>query len=92
MAYLKLQVSKGIAITPSDTDLIEQDPAFAPAANKEINGGCILYIGGAGDVKIQTASGSTLTFSSVNAGTFLPVQTIQVYSTGTTATNILGLR
>ena len=91
MAYLKLQTTRGIAITPSDTDLIQQDPAFAPAANKEINGGCVLYIGVSGDVKVQTASGDTLTFTGLNAGTFLPVQVIQVYNTGTTATNILGL-
>tara|TARA_R110002020_G_scaffold245766_1_gene459439 strand:- start:2255 stop:2533 length:279 start_codon:yes stop_codon:yes gene_type:complete len=91
MAYLKLQVSRGIAITPSDTALIQEDPAFAPAANQEINGGCILYIGVTGNVKVQTASGDTLTFTGVNAGTFLPVQIVQVYNTGTTATNILGL-
>jgi hypothetical protein len=91
MAYLKLQVSRGIAITPSDTALIQADPAFAPAANQEINGGCILYIGVAGNVKVQTASGDTLTFTGVNAGTFLPVNVIQVFNTGTTATNILGL-
>lgn len=91
MAYLKLQVSKGIAVTPSDTLLIEQDAAFAPAANKEINSGCILYVGGSGNIKVKTASGNDLTFTGLNAGTFVPVQVVQVFSTGTTATNILAL-
>lgn len=49
-----------------------------------------LYIGGTGDVKVDTVNGTTVTFSSVPVG-ILPVQVKRVYSTGTTATNIVGL-
>ena len=156
MAYLKLQVSKGIAVSPSDstplpnpefkmisgttdgttTDKLVQaspDPLFTTSVevgNIVVNttdntmtnitaidsdttlsvdddiftsgetytiykqaetGGAILYVGGAGDIKLTTSSGSILTFSGLNAGTFVPVQTIKVFSTGTTATNIIAL-
>ena len=154
MAYLKLQVSKGIAVSPSDstplpnpefimttgtttgtttdklvdsaasfttsvevgnivvnttdntmtnitaidsdTTLSVDDDIFTSGATYTIftqaeRGGAILYVGGAGDIKLTTASGSILTFSSLNAGTFVPVQTIKVFSTGTTATNIIAL-
>lgn len=51
-----------------------------------------LYIGGAGDIKIDLAdSGSAITFVGVPAGTILPVQATRVYSTGTTATSIVAL-
>lgn len=50
-----------------------------------------LYIGGAGDVKIDAADGSTVTFSGVFAGSILPVRAARVYSTGTTATNIVAI-
>ena len=50
-----------------------------------------LYIGGAGDVKIDTAAGTTVTFVGALAGTVLPVQVARVYSTDTTATNIIAL-
>lgn len=50
-----------------------------------------LYIGGAGDVKINAADGSTVTFSGVLAGSILPVRAARVYSTGTTATNIVAI-
>jgi len=56
--------------------------------------GCVLYIGGAGDLKVETVSGSEVEFIGVLAGTFLPVQVIKVFATGTTgtaATNLLAL-
>ena len=154
MAYLKLQVSKGIAVSPSDSTPIP-NPEFimttgtttATTASKLVDsaatfttsvevgnivvnttdntmtnitaidsdttlsvdddiftsgetytvykqpdtGGAILYVGGTGNIKLTTSSGSILTFNGLNAGTFVPVQTIKVFNTGTTATNILAL-
>tara|TARA_R100000655_G_scaffold1110_8_gene4482 strand:- start:3480 stop:3947 length:468 start_codon:yes stop_codon:yes gene_type:complete len=154
MAYLKLQVSKGIAVSPSDSTplpnpefimttgtttattaskLVDSGAAFTTTVevgNIVINttdntmtnvtavdsdttlsvaddifttgedytiykqaekGGAILYVGGSGNIKLDTSSGSTLTFNGLNAGTFVPVQTVKVYNTGTTATNIIAL-
>ena len=60
------------AVTPSDTaDL----PQFS-----------VIYVGGAGNVKVTTAQGSAVTFSGVNAGTVIPVRVRRVWATGTTAT------
>ncbi len=50
-----------------------------------------LYVGGAGNVKIDAADGSTVTFSGVLAGSILPVRVARVYSTGTTASNIVAI-
>lgn len=52
-----------------------------------------LYIGGAGDVKVDMANGddTAITFSAVPAGTILPIRVIKVYDTDTDATNILAL-
>ena len=154
MAYLKLQVSKGIAVSPSDSTPLP-NPEFimttgtttATTASKLVDsaatfttsvevgnivvnttdntmtnitaidsdttlsvdddiftsgetytvykqaetGGAILYVGGTGNIKLTTSSGSILTFNGLNAGTFVPVQTIKVFNTGTTATDILAL-
>jgi hypothetical protein len=65
------------AVTPSDTDTL--------AAARG------LYVGGAGDVAIETAAGDTLTFTAVPAGTFLPIAAVKVLATGTDATNIVAL-
>lgn len=51
-----------------------------------------LYVGGAGNVKVTTVGGDTVTFVGVAAGTVLPVLVKRVFSTGTTATSIVGLR
>lgn len=61
-------------ITPSD-------------ANDLANSG-ILYVGGAGAVKVDLLNGSTVTIAGLTAGTFLPVRVKKVHATGTTATNI----
>lgn len=50
-----------------------------------------LYIGGGGTVDVeQRGSGITASFSSVPAGTLLPINTMKVLAT-TNATNIVGL-
>lgn len=70
--------SEAIAVTPADgTDLATTQAA--------------LFIGGAGNVKVDMTGSGTVTFSGVAAGTFLPILVDRVYATGTTATNILAL-
>ena len=55
------------------------------------NNGCLLYVGGAGNVEVKTAGGDKVTFSNVAEGFVLPVNVIQVFATGTTATGIIAL-
>lgn len=50
-----------------------------------------LFVGAAGDIKVDMALGTTLTFANVQAGSILPVQVKRVYSTDTTATDIVAL-
>lgn len=70
--------SHGFVVTPHDTnDLPETTRA--------------LYVGGAGNIALILASGQALTFSNVPAGAFLPIRVSAVKSTGTNATQILGL-
>lgn len=51
-----------------------------------------LFIGGAGNVKVDMAdTGTAVTFTGVQAGALLPIQVVKVYSTDTTATDIVAL-
>lgn len=50
-----------------------------------------LFVGGAGDIKVDTLGGDTVTFTGVVAGSILPVRILKVYATGTTATNIVAV-
>lgn len=68
----------GAAVTPNDgSDLTN----FAAA----------LFVGGAGNVKVDMVGGSTLTLTGVVAGSVLRIRVKRVYATGTTATNIAAL-
>lgn len=87
MAYQKLQVSRAAAVTPSNT----VDIPSVSTQDGSGNNGCVLYIGGAGNLKVTTAGGDEVTFNGVFAGTFFPVQVLRVWATGTTATNIIAL-
>lgn len=49
-----------------------------------------IYAGGAGNIKVDMINGDTVTFV-VPAGVVLPVQVRKVYSTGTTASGVVGL-
>jgi len=65
--------------------ITKSDTANLPASARRI------WVGGLGDVKVDTIGGDTVTFTAVPAGTVLPVQVRKVYSTGTTATNMVAL-
>jgi len=53
--------------------------------------GCVLYVGGFGDVRVLTAGGDDVTFVGINGGTFVPVQVLRVFATNTTATSIVAM-
>jgi hypothetical protein len=69
----------GAAITASDT---LADPA-GPFAG--------VFTGAGGTIKLTNVRGQTLTFTNLPAGIILPVATQRVWSSTTTATNVLGL-
>jgi len=59
---------------------------------------CVIYVGVAGDVTVETAGGTvetaggdTETFTAVPAGTFIPVMVKRVNSTNTDATNMVAM-
>ena len=66
------------AITPADTTDLEE----------ETRG---LYVAVAGAVKVEMANGSVVTFTNLVAGVVHPLRVAIVWSTGTTATGIVGL-
>jgi len=49
----------------------------------------MVYVGGDGNVKITTQGGEPATFVGLSAGDFLPVSAVRIWSTGTTATNLM---
>jgi hypothetical protein len=85
MANQKLQVARAAAVTPSNT----VDIPFVGGG--DIAWPCVLYIGGAGNLRVLTAGGDDVTFNGVLAGSFLPVQVNRVFASGTSATNIVAL-
>ena len=87
MAYQKLQGRIAVAVTTSDTLNI-------PSASTEDgngNNGCVLYVGAGGDLKVTTVGGNDVTFVNIQDGSFLPIQVIKVFATGTTCTSILAI-
>lgn len=65
--------------------------AVTPSDSVDIRPTRALFVGVAGNIKVDMALGTTLTFTDVQAGSILPVQVKRVYSTGTTATSIVAL-
>lgn len=54
------------------------------------NNGCVIYVGGTGDVEVTTAGGDRVVFVGLLTGQFVPVQVTKVW-TGTSATDLLAL-
>lgn len=67
----------GGAITPSDT----ADNFWES-----------IFVGGAGNVTVVTPFGDTVEFTAPAAGFVLPIRVVKVKATGTTATNLVGLK
>jgi hypothetical protein len=84
MSYQKLQANRAVAVTPSNTANISDSTEAAKS-------GVVLYIGTGGDLKVLTSGGDEVTFINIQDGSFLPVQVLRVFTTGTTATNIVAL-
>lgn len=74
------------AITPHDTNDL---PAIMVGSDS-VTSTAALSIGVGGSLKVDTVNGDTVTFSAVVAG-ILPIQVTRVYTTGTTATDIVAL-
>lgn len=56
------------------------------------NGICrALYIGGGGNVVLDTLNNTSITFAGLQAGTILPLNVRRVRAASTTATNIVAL-
>jgi len=55
------------------------------------NNGAVLYVGTTGDVRVLTAGNDDVVFVGVPAGQFIPVNVIKVFSSSTTASDILAL-
>ena len=89
--YQKLQVGRARVVTPSDTNDILSPGATAASGSQAKPTGCVLYVGVAGDLKVETIGGDVVTFVGVVAGSFIPVQVRKVYSTDTSAQSILAL-
>ena len=53
--------------------------------------GCVIYVGTGGNLHVLTHGGDDVVFSNVLGGTFIPVQVLKVFSTGTSAANIVAL-
>ena len=85
MPIQQLQHGHGVSITPNDNAYIWQQLFYTYKVYTT------LYVGGAGDLHVLTAGGDDITFTSVPAGSFLPVHVAKVFASGTTATGIVAL-
>ena len=64
---------------------------IVPSDSVNLTTAAVIYVGVGGNVKVTTAQGTAITFTGVLAGSVIPVQVMRVWSTGTTATNMVGI-
>ena len=67
-------------------DIIPSDSVALPKATRAI------YVGTAGNLRLQFMSGEVVTLTAVQAGAIYPVRALLVLATGTTATGLVALR
>lgn len=74
------------SVAAIDTYTIYQSSAQAGGQNT----GCVLYVGGTGDLIVTTTGHDIVTLASVPTGSFIPVQVLKVWS-ATSASKIVAL-
>ncbi len=80
--FVKLSGSSGedaVAVSPDDSN------DLADGATKG------LYVGVSGNVKVDMANGTTVTFTGLASGIIHPLSVKRIYSTGTTGTSIIAV-
>jgi hypothetical protein len=65
--------------------------AYVVYSQNTKNEGCVLYVGTGGNLHVLTHGGDDVKFANIVGGSFLPVQVLKVFSTGTTAADIVAL-
>lgn len=84
----KTQYSPTFPMFPGDAFSITPDDS------NDLPDIAVVYVGdpgGTGAVKVTTAAGTDVTFVGLPAGFVIPVQVRRVWSTGTTATSLVGI-
>lgn len=96
--YIVENVTQGkyalVSAIDSGTQLSLSEDIFGTAGDtfqiySQSTRGCILYVGGTGNLSVITAAGDDITYVGVPAGVFLPIQVIRVVSASTTATDFI---
>jgi hypothetical protein len=64
---------------------------FTNPSNAAVPVTAVIYCGGSGNIQVQTAQNETVLFYGVLAGTVLPVQVVRVWTTNTSATNLVAI-
>jgi hypothetical protein len=85
MSNFKLQGMRASSVTPSNTVNI---PSISGGTNTQA---CVLYIGSGGTLKVLTEGNDEVTFVNVPSGSFLPVNVLRVFASGTSASNIIAI-
>ncbi len=83
-----------MAIEPNSrgSNPAENAAEISPSDSSDLtNTARALYVGTQGNVKVTTAGGDTVTFEGIAAGSIIPVRVQRVFSTGTTATNLVSI-
>lgn len=74
---INVSIERVFTITPNDAENLPHNTIA-------------IYIGGAGDLKIDTVNGDNVLIKNLSSGIWHPIKAKKVYAAGTTATNILG--
>jgi hypothetical protein len=87
--------SRVLSVTNERTLVVQTTGLFASGEGYEVwsetDEPAVLYVGGAGNVRVRTVGGNDVAFNGLTAGQFVPVQVKRVFTTGTTATNLVAL-
>jgi hypothetical protein len=71
------------------SDIISTGQLYAIYGAQE-QGGCALHISTGGTVKLETPGGDVINLTATS-GSFLPIQAVKVFATGTSATGIVAI-